>query len=302
MKKKHIILLCTLQFFVLITLLVILGINCYQTTKKHAAHKTLSRTKEDTFSDIIAKKLAAKKIQMINLSAPGNARLLNNPYVRTTYVGTRDNPTIDGGIINSTDWIVVSHDAPTISRKINLQTTIQKKEPKLKLKNNYLVEAKLATDESIKKLLRIAKKDEKFAYVINKASDMKLPANVALIPIIESNYNTNAVSNKGAAGAWQLMKSTSSDYGLKSEDRFQFEKSTDCALALLRDLYQQFGNWELAYSAYNAGSHRVINAIKKDPSATSIQDLALPRETKEYVHKLVDLNKKISDLGQTYYE
>ena len=72
---------------------------------------------------------------------------------------------------------------------------------------------------------------------------------MALVPIVESNYNRNAVSPKGAGGAWQLMPKTAGDYGLSSNQRFDFTSSTGVAIQLLNDLYQQFGNWALVFAA-----------------------------------------------------
>jgi hypothetical protein len=71
---------------------------------------------------------------------------------------------------------------------------------------------KTKTDSKKSKLLHSIlsdnKKREKFNYVIKKAKELQLPAELALIPVIESEYNSKAVSCKGAAGVWQLMPGT----------------------------------------------------------------------------------------------
>jgi len=69
--------------------------------------------------------------------------------------------------------------------------------------------------------------------------------------------------------------------------------STKAALRFLNDLHRRFDNWELAYAAYNAGGQRVMNAIKKNPKALTIQELDLPAETKEYVVRLKKINALI---------
>jgi membrane-bound lytic murein transglycosylase D len=95
------------------------------------------------------------------------------------------------------------------------------------------------------------------------------------------------------------MPGTANDYGLNSKDRFDFNSSTDVAIQLLNDLHQEFGNWALAFAAYNCGSQCVINALKKNPKATDIDELSLPTETKNYVHKIVQLNQLIAGLDNT---
>lgn len=104
--------------------------------------------------------------------------------------------------------------------------------------------------------------------------------------MVESRYQTDAVSPKGAKGAWQLMPETAKDYGLESKDRTNFIASTDTALHLLSDLHQQFGNWTLAFSAYNAGGQRIQMLLQQHPHAQCIHKLELPLETRRYIQRL----------------
>jgi Transglycosylase SLT domain len=153
-----------------------------------------------------------------------------------------------------------------------------------------------ATDERVEKALHQAAGDGKLSYVLGQAKQRNLPASVAIVPIVESNYNANAVSPKGAGGAWQIMPKTAQGYGMESKDRFDFNNSTKLALEILTDLHEQFGNWALAFAAYNCGSQCVINALKKNPTATDINDLSLPSETKNYVNQIMHLNTVIAGL------
>lgn len=88
------------------------------------------------------------------------------------------------------------------------------------------------------------------------------------------------------------MPNTAMEYGLNPQDRTNFIPETNAALMLLKNLHQHFGNWDLAFAAYNAGTSRVDKALKNNPSANSIDELNLPLETKKYVssiHLITDL-------------
>ena len=122
-------------------------------------------------------------------------------------------------------------------------------------------------------------------YVSKQLTQHNLPQELAVIPIIESHYNTHAVSSKGAGGLWQLMPATARQFGIKSRQRFQLQPSTAAALSYFAKLHKKFGNWEFAIAAYNAGDGRVEKALQHNPTATSVQQLNLPRETKQYVQK-----------------
>lgn len=156
-----------------------------------------------------------------------------------------------------------------------------------------------ATDVKVEKMLKQAASDGKLDYVLNEAKKTNVPASVAVVPIVESNYNRKALSNKGAGGAWQLMPGTANEYGLSADGRFDFNSSTQAAIQLLNDLHQEFGNWALAFAAYNCGSQCVRNALRKNPNATDIDELSLPAETKNYVHKVVQLNQVIAGLDKS---
>src|SRR5438094_10329810 len=117
-----------------------------------------------------------------------------------------------------------------------------------------------------------------------------LPTDLAFTAMIESGFNPRAVSRVGAKGLWQFMAPTARRYGLRVDrwvdERLDPEKSTVAAAAYLRDLYRQFGSWELAQAAYNAGEVAVIRAIRVTGSS-DFWDLTrtthLQRETREFV-------------------
>lgn len=231
------------------------------------------------------------------ISIPKTLHPVQGTLEYTSYIGTPDHPTIDGGIINSTDEMPVNHDMPSTKQLFHQQQAVKVTLIKASEDNQKPFKDDWATSEKVKKLLIEAASQGKLNYVLKKTDQMRLPASVAVVPMVESNYQTKAISPKGAAGAWQLMPSTAKDYGINNQERFQFTTSTDTALRLLDNLHQQFGNWELAFAAYNAGSKRVIEAMQENPNAKTIDELDLPQETKTYVKHIMSLNKTMMELA-----
>ncbi|RZI93082.1 MAG: hypothetical protein EOP78_11960, partial [Variovorax sp.] len=102
-----------------------------------------------------------------------------------------------------------------------------------------------------------------------------------------------AVSSARAAGMWQFMPATGTDFQLKQnvfrDDRRDVLQSTRAALDYLQKLYGMFGDWQLALAAYNWGEGSVSRAIAKNQRAglpTTYSDLTMPAETRLYVPKL----------------
>jgi membrane-bound lytic murein transglycosylase D len=128
-------------------------------------------------------------------------------------------------------------------------------------------------------------------YIHEQTQAYGLPAEIALIPFIESEFNPNDHSNKGATGLWQLMPATASELGVKVKSHYDGRRnvmaSTKAALAYFRDLGGMFkGNWYLAIAAYNCGQVRVVKEEKRTGSK-SFWNLPLPKETRLYVPKLL---------------
>ncbi len=135
-------------------------------------------------------------------------------------------------------------------------------------------------------------------YIADQLQQRNLPGELALLPMIESNFQPNAISNRGAVGLWQFMPSTGKQFGLKKagyDGRKDVKASTKAALTYLEYLHKKFNrDWLLALAAYNAGEGAVDRAIKKNQragKATNFWSLKLPKQTQAYVPKLLALTQ-----------
>ncbi len=113
-----------------------------------------------------------------------------------------------------------------------------------------------------------------------------LPKDLVYLSLVESGYNPHAYSWARAMGLWQFMSSTGRLYGLDRswwvDERKDPEKSTEAACKFLKDLYNEFGSWELAMAAYNGGPGRVRSTIKKQ-GTDDFWKMRLKRQTMDYV-------------------
>lgn len=131
-------------------------------------------------------------------------------------------------------------------------------------------------------------------FVYQEVKKRNMPMEIALLPMIESAYNPLAKSKAKAVGMWQFIPSTGRLYGLQQDwwrdERKNVIESTDSALDYLERLHDEFGTWELALAAYNAGEGRVGRTQKKNKRnkrPTDFYSLNLPMETRNYVPKLL---------------
>lgn len=129
-----------------------------------------------------------------------------------------------------------------------------------------------------------------------------VPPEFLYLALLESGMNPEAQSPAQAVGLWQFTDATARRYGLVIDDevdeRLDQLRSTGAAARYLRDLHKQFGSWELAAAAYNAGPGRVRRALAKT-GAESYWDLIevghLPAETRAYVPRFLALVELAAD-------
>ncbi len=119
-----------------------------------------------------------------------------------------------------------------------------------------------------------------------------LPAQMIAVALVESGGQPAALSPKGARGVWQFMPDTARRYGLavsgERDERVEVVKSTRAAARYLRDLHQAFGDWQLAFAAYNAGEQAVRRAMERSGQRSYLGiERFLPAETRNYVPAVV---------------
>lgn len=146
-------------------------------------------------------------------------------------------------------------------------------------------------------------------HIVSKIEQRKLPMELALLPFVESDFRPTISSSEQAVGVWQLVGATAHHFGIKSDQWYDGRKdvlaSTDAALAYLEYLHKRFdGDWLHALAAYNSGEGRVKRAIaenKKRGKSTDYWSLKLPKETSEYVPKLMALSYLIQNPQRGLY-
>ncbi len=132
-----------------------------------------------------------------------------------------------------------------------------------------------------------------------------LPEELSWLPLIESGFKINAMSRARALGMWQFIASTGYKYGLIRgqwvDERMDPEKSTEAAIAYLKQLHQIFGDWQTVLAAYNCGEGRVLRCIntQKINYLDHFWDLykKLPSETAFYVPQFLAVLHILNDPG-----
>jgi len=139
-------------------------------------------------------------------------------------------------------------------------------------------------------------------YIVAEINVRNMPTEIALLPFVESAFNPVAKSTAKAMGIWQFMPATGKDFKLTQnmfrDERRDVLQSTNAALDYLERLHRQFGDWQLALAAYNWGEGNVAKAIKRNQAAglpTNYLSLKMPKETREYVPKLMAYKAIVSD-------
>jgi membrane-bound lytic murein transglycosylase D len=140
-------------------------------------------------------------------------------------------------------------------------------------------------------------------FITQEAERRGLPTELVLLPAVESAYRPFAYSHGRASGLWQFVPSTGTHFKLKQnwwyDGRRDVVAATRAAFDYLQSLARRFdGNWELALAAYNSGAGTVSQAVTRNRRKglpTDFWSLQLPRETCDYVPRLLALAKVIGN-------
>ena len=122
-----------------------------------------------------------------------------------------------------------------------------------------------------------------------------LPEDLLYVAMIESSYDPTTLMSTGASGIWQFMPEGGKIYGLR-QDRWVDERrdplrSTVAVLDYWQDLYQRFGDWQIAMAAFNVGYGAMLRSIARYNTNDYYQlceyENGLPWETCLYTPKVL---------------
>lgn len=145
-------------------------------------------------------------------------------------------------------------------------------------------------------LNRVGKRAVRYLhYILHRLEAKGMPADLALLPLVESAFDPFAYSHGKAAGIWQIVPETADYLGLQRDWWFDGRRdvidSTEAALDYLANLNRRFnGDWLLTLAAYNSGPgtvHRAMASNRKQGRPVDFWSLELPGETQHYVPKLL---------------
>ncbi len=132
-----------------------------------------------------------------------------------------------------------------------------------------------------------------------------LPRELGFLPAVESGFQARAVSPRGAAGLWQLMRNTASPYGLRMDlwldERRDVEKATRASLDKLVENYSIYGDWYLALAAYNCGVGKLSSILRRNPGSdfwALRRKGVLPRETAAFVPQFLAITRILGHAGR----
>ena len=155
-------------------------------------------------------------------------------------------------------------------------------------------------------LLMLKRSDKWFPIITPILEREGIPEDFKYLALIESGLQ-NIVSPAGAAGPWQIMKSTARENGLEVsaevDERYHMEKATKAACDYLNEAYDRFGNWTLAAASYNMGMTGTAKRLEEQ-RVGSYYDLRLNSETARYVYRIAavkHIHEHLEDYGYVYH-
>lgn len=219
---------------------------------------------------------------------------ISTVFILTLSLVACETPTNSTSTPTSAIKLVRQHTAKTVWDRMSDNFTIQAQHTNPRVKR-FITQF---TKNEAENLIKFSEQASPYIYhIVTTLEQRGMPSELALLPIVESEYRPFATSKMGASGLWQLATITARLYGLKqdgwADERKDVEIATKVALDHLQYLVDKFnGDWLLALAAYNAGPGRVEQAIrhnKKLGKPTDYWSLSLPQETMYFVPKFLAL-------------
>ncbi|MBJ9985788.1 LysM peptidoglycan-binding domain-containing protein [Acinetobacter sp. S40] len=244
---------------------------------------------------ILASALAALGLTTGCSSTPQTAKTNTTKQVGSGYLDASSLDSLED-LLSATDMRAVEGDRLLILKHgdvwkrmtVGFKMDLNHWDPRIEAQRSWFISRQPYLD-------RLSARASRYLYhTVKEAERRGIPTELALLPVIESSYDPAATSSAAAAGLWQFIPSTGRIYGLKQTSQYDGRRdvveSTRAAYEFLGSLYNQFGSWELALAAYNAGPGRIQQAINRNQAAglpTDYWSLKLPQETMNYVPRFL---------------
>ena len=103
-------------------------------------------------------------------------------------------------------------------------------------------------------------------HINNVVREKDLPAELGVLPHVESSFNPGAFSSASAAGMWQFTRATGQRFMRIDhivDERMDPYTATSAAMSLLEYNYSVLGTWPLALTAYNHGAGGIARAVRE---------------------------------------
>src|SRR5690606_29776900 len=124
--------------------------------------------------------------------------------------------------------------------------------------------------------------------------EVGVPRELNYLSVVESSLNPRDISSAGATGLWQLMYYEAKTYNLTvdsyTDQRMDPIASSYAIAKILKEAYEEYGDWLLAIASYNGGRGAVGRAIQRSgKEKPTFWDIApyLTQQTQNYIPKFI---------------
>jgi membrane-bound lytic murein transglycosylase D len=118
-----------------------------------------------------------------------------------------------------------------------------------------------------------------------------LPVELLGMVMAESRFDNEAQPNtpveRRSVGLWQLIPSTGRRLGLQvssaMDERLEPRRATEAVATLMAQLFERYGDWQVAVAAYNAGEKKIDSLAAGATSKTDVRARVLAGD-EEHAH------------------